>query len=101
MARQSREGAISTLYSDYLAEQVRRLSPAGRVRRTFIQASLWVSGLTFMVLGGSALLQQWIEGHAGAGFMFGTACLIAGACILLFAVIVAIGLAVSSAFSEE
>jgi hypothetical protein len=33
--------------------------------------------------------------------MFGTACLAAAACIALFAIITAIGLAVSAAFKEE
>jgi hypothetical protein len=50
---------------------------------------------------GYALLDQWLIGHAGALFMFGTALLSAGACIGLFALISAIGFAVSLFFGES
>ena len=60
-----------------------------------------ISILTFVVVGGDVLLEQWIGGYAGAGYIFGTACVIAGACIALFAIIATTGIAVSSAFSDE
>ena len=63
--------------------------------------ALVVSIITFGVVGASVLIQQWIEGQAGASFVFGTVCLIAGACITLFAVIAIIGLVISSAFTDE
>jgi hypothetical protein len=62
---------------------------------------LTISILTFVVVGGDLLLDQWIGGHASAGYIFGTACVIAGACIALFAIIAATGLAISSAFSDK
>ena len=46
-------------------------------------------------------LEQWIGGHTSAGYIFGTACVIGGACIGLFALIAAAGLAISQAFSDE
>jgi hypothetical protein len=62
---------------------------------------LTISILTFVVAGGDLLLEQWLGGYASAGYIFGTACVIAGACIALFAIIAATGLAISSAFSDE
>jgi hypothetical protein len=72
-----------------------------RVRSRFMGFSLWTSILTFFALEGYVLLDQWEIGHASAVFMFSTACVIAGVCIGLFAIIAAIGLAVSGAFSSE
>jgi hypothetical protein len=63
--------------------------------------SIWVSALAFFVIEGYVLQDQLAIGHASAIFMLGTACLIAGACIGLFAILMAIGLAVSARFSEE
>jgi hypothetical protein len=62
---------------------------------------LTISILTFVVVGSDLLLEQWLGGYASAGYIFGTACVIAGACIALFAIIAATGLAISSAFSDE
>jgi hypothetical protein len=76
-------------------------SPARRVRSTFMALSIWALALAFFIVEGYALQDQLAIGHAGAIFMFGTACLIAGACIGLFAILMAIGLAVSAGFSEE
>ena len=76
-------------------------SPARRVRSRFMSFSLWTSALTFFVIQAYALQDQLSIGHASAMFMFGTACLAFGACIGLFAILMAIGLAVSAVFSEE
>jgi hypothetical protein len=77
------------------------LSPARRVRRSFMVVGLLSSIGFFFWWGADVLFAQWAEGRASAAYIFGTACLIAGASIMLFAVIVAIGLVVSSAFSDE
>jgi hypothetical protein len=61
----------------------------------------WTSIAAFVVIEGDALLDQSEIGHASALFMFGTACLAAAACLGLFAIIMAVGLAVSTAFGEE
>ena len=62
---------------------------------------LMISILAFVVVGADVLLEQWIEGQLSAFFVFGTACLIAGACIALFAVVAIVGIAISSAFSDK
>jgi hypothetical protein len=77
------------------------LSLARRVRHKFMWLGVTISILTFVVVGGDVLLEQWIGGHVSAGYIFGTACVIAGSCIALFAIIAATGIAVSSAFSDE
>jgi hypothetical protein len=76
-------------------------SPAGRVRSTFISFGLWISVVAFVVIEGDALLDQSQIGHASILFMLGTACLAAAASIGLFAIITAIGLAISAAFRDE
>ena len=63
--------------------------------------SVWSSALAFFVIEGDALLDQLEIGHASTMFMLGTACLTAGICIGLFAIITGIGLAISAAFSDE
>jgi hypothetical protein len=77
------------------------LSAARRVRHNFMWLGLAVSVLAFVVVGGDVLLEQWVGGHTSAGYIFGTACVIAGACIGLFAIIAAAGLAISRAFGDE
>jgi hypothetical protein len=77
------------------------LSPARRVRSAFMRFGLWVSVLAFVVIEGDALLDQSEIGHASLSFMLGTACLSAAACIGLFAIITATGLAVSTLFRDE
>jgi hypothetical protein len=72
-----------------------------RVRGRFISFGFWTSIAAFVVIEGDAILDQSEIGHASLLFMFGTACLAAAACIALFAVIMAIGLAVSAAFKDE
>jgi len=54
-----------------------------------------------VVIEGDALIDQSAIGHASTLYMFGTACLAAAACTGLFAIISAIGLAVSAAFRDE
>jgi hypothetical protein len=76
-------------------------SPARRVRSSFVTFSIWLSALAFFVVEGYALQDQLAIGHASAIFIFGTACLTASACLVLFAILMAIGLAVSAVFSEE
>jgi hypothetical protein len=61
----------------------------------------WTSAVAFVVIEGDALLDQSEIGHASVLFMFGTACLAAAACLGLFAIIMAVGLAVSAAFSDK
>ena len=69
------------------------LPPARQARRALMRFSLLASVLVFFFVGGTVLLDQWIIGHASAAFIFGTAVLIAGFCVGLFAIIAAIGLA--------
>ena len=76
-------------------------SPARRVRSRFMSIGLWTSALAFVVIEGYVLQDQLAIGHASGMFMFGSACLVAAVCIGLFAIIMAIGLAVSAAFSDE
>ena len=76
-------------------------SPELRIRSRFISFGFWTSVAAFVVIEGDAILDQSEIGHASPLFMFGTACLAAAACIGLFAIITAIGLAVSAAFKEE
>jgi hypothetical protein len=66
-----------------------------------MSVSIWTSAIAFFTIEGYALQDQLTIGHASAMFMLGTACLTAGACIGLFAILMAIGLAVSAVFSEE
>jgi hypothetical protein len=83
------------------AVAMRTFSPALRVRRKFMRLGLLISALAFVVVGGDVLLEQWIEGYASALFIFGTACLIAAACTVLFAIIAVIGLVTSRVYSDE
>jgi hypothetical protein len=76
-------------------------SPARLMRSRFMTFGLWASIVAFVLIEGDALLDQSEIGHASILFMLGTACLAAAACIALFAIISAVGLAVSAAFSEE
>ena len=57
--------------------------------------------IAFLAIAGDVLFEQWIAGYASAFFIFGTACLIAAACTVLFAIIAGIGLVASSAFRDE
>src|SRR5262249_42006320 len=66
------------------------LPPARRVRRIFMCLVLTIAILAFVVVGADVLFEQWIEGRASALFVFGTACLIAGACTALVAVVAVI-----------
>jgi len=66
-----------------------------------MSVGFWTSAIAFVVIEGDALLDQSEIGHASILFMFGTACLAIAACIGLFAIITAIGLAVSAVFSDE
>jgi hypothetical protein len=77
------------------------LSPARRARRAFMQLSAAVSIAVFLLLGSTVLLDQWIIGQASARFMIGTAMLIVGFCIGLFAIIAAIGLLVSAPLRDD
>jgi hypothetical protein len=74
--------------------------PARRMRARFVSFGFWTSILAFVIIEGNALFDQSEIGHASWLFMFGTACLAAGACIALFAIITAIGLAVSAAVKK-
>ena len=76
-------------------------SPARLMRSRFMTFGLWASIVAFVLIEGDALLDQSEIGHASILFMLGTGCLAAAASIALFAIISAVGLAVSAAFSEE
>ena len=76
-------------------------SPERRVRGGFMRFALWTSALAFFAIEGYFFQHQLEIGHASAMFMLGTAFLIAGFCIGLFAIIVAIGLVISAAFSDQ
>jgi hypothetical protein len=75
-------------------------SPEHRVRSSCVRFGLWTSTLAFFVIEGYVLHDQWEIGHASAMYMLGTAFLIAGFCIGLFAIIVAIGLMISAVQRE-
>ena len=77
------------------------LSPARRVRHVSLRLGLLVSITAFIFVGGDVFLEQWIEGRASTLFIFGTACLIAAASILLFVFITSIGLVVSHVLSDD
>jgi hypothetical protein len=49
-------------------------------------------------LGCTVLIDQWIAGRVSATFMLGTALVLAGLCTGLFAVVAAMGLALSMLF---
>jgi hypothetical protein len=76
------------------------LSPRDRAHGALLRLSLLISVLAFFFIGGSVILDQWIMGLAGAGFIFGTWMVIAGFSLGLFAIISAIGLGISSAFRD-
>ena len=66
-----------------------------------MRVSLLTSVVAFFVLGVSTFCDQWIAGYASLQFMLGTAFITAGICIGLFAIIAAVGLAISIAFGDE
>ena len=76
------------------------LSPAQNVRRLFLRFGKLTSLIAFVVICGDVLLDQWVWGAPNAWFVFGTMCLIAAACITLFAFIALIGLVTSLAFHD-
>jgi hypothetical protein len=57
--------------------------------KSFIHFSAWISILAFLAIEGDALLDQWQIGQASLRFRLGTGLVIAGACLLLFALLVA------------
>jgi hypothetical protein len=66
-----------------------------------MRLSLLISVVAFFVVGGTILLDQWIAGLASGRFILGTAILNAGVCIGLFAIISAIGSAISIVLGDE
>jgi hypothetical protein len=66
-----------------------------------VSFGLWTSAFAFFVIEGYVLHDQWEIGHASAMYMLGTAFLVAGFCIGLFAIIVTIGLVISAAYGAE
>jgi len=98
--------ACKTLYKARWWRDFKRLSrirslPESTLRRWFMRVSLGVSLIAFIAIGGTVLLDQWITGNASAGFMLGTALLVAGVCMGLFATIVLLGLMISSALKDK
>jgi hypothetical protein len=77
------------------------LSPADRAGRAFMRIGLIVATAAFLVVGSDILLDQWIIGYASAQFILGTAALIAGICLGLFAVIAGIGVAIAAALRHR
>src|SRR5215471_2269897 len=61
------------------------LSPAQRVRRMSVLFGAVVSIALFVLLANEILVSQLLEGHASLLYILGTACVIAGACLLVFA----------------
>jgi hypothetical protein len=92
---------INSVSSTLAHPPMKASSPEHRVRSWLMRFSLWTSALTFFVIEGYFLHDQLEIGHASAMFMLSTAFVIAGFCIGLFAMIGAIGLAISAAFSDE
>jgi hypothetical protein len=66
-----------------------------------MRVGLIVAIVAFMVVGSDILLDQWIIGYASTQFILGTAAMIAGVCVGLFAVIAGIGLAVAMALRHR
>jgi hypothetical protein len=66
-----------------------------------MRLGLAISAVAFFALAGTVLVDQWISGKTSARFMLGTAALIVGSCVGLFAIIGTLGLAISAAFGEE
>ena len=66
-----------------------------RVRSRFMSFGIWTSAFAFFIIEGYFLHDQWEIGHASAMFMLGTALVVAGVCIGLFAIIAAVGLVIS------
>jgi hypothetical protein len=62
---------------------------------------LLVAVIALLVVGSDVLLDQWISGYASAEFILGTAALIIGICIGLFAIIAAIGLALGTVLERS
>jgi hypothetical protein len=66
-----------------------------------MRLGLLVAVFAFLVVGSDVLLDQWIIGYASAQFILGTAALIAGICIGLFAIIAGLGLAIAAALRHK
>jgi hypothetical protein len=62
----------------------------------FTRFSAWISVLTFLLVEGYVFSDQWELGQASALYMLGTALLVAGACIGLFALLAAVELLIAS-----
>jgi hypothetical protein len=82
-------------------EPISVLSPADRAGRAFMRLGLTVGIVAFLVVGSDVLLDQWIIGYASTQFILGTAALIAGICLGLFAIIAGLGLAVAAALRPK
>ena len=72
------------------------VSSPDRVSHAFIRYGVIIALVAFLVVGSDVLLDQWITGNARTEFILGTAALIAGICLGLFAVVAAIGLVVAT-----
>jgi hypothetical protein len=89
---------LSEVFQDH---PINAISRACRVRGTFMRFGVLTSVLVFFVVGGEVLLDQLAIGSASAVFMVGTELVIAGACIGLFAIIAALGLAISIVLEDD
>jgi len=76
------------------------VSLADRAARAFMRFGLYIAVFMFVAVGSDVLLSQWITGYASATYIFGTAALLAGICVGLFALIAALGLAVAAALGQ-
>jgi hypothetical protein len=81
--------------------QLMDVLPTDRTRRAFMRLAILISVAAFLILASDVLLDQWISGYASAEFILGTAALIAGICIGLFAIVAALGLVIDAALSGK
>jgi hypothetical protein len=59
-----------------------------------MRSALLLSAASFALLNGTVLLDEWISGDTTLQSMLGTAALIAGLCVGLFAIVAAFGLVI-------
>jgi hypothetical protein len=79
-------------------QPVRIFSSTEGIRRAFLRLAILSALMVFVVLETDVLLTQWISGNTSAKFIVGTAFLLAGISLALFAVVAAVGLAVAAVF---
>jgi hypothetical protein len=101
MAAPEEQEALKRPYGPDADFRVDPVPPARRIRGAFMRLALATSVIALVLGGGTILLDQWISGRESSLFLFGTACLILGLCIGIFAFVNATGLAISVLFRDE